>query len=330
MHDDDSSGVVRASFASSDVDEVEQFFGAAYTDLSISLSPDRRRFGFRHDTVAAAAFSINRMSSALTFAALVPSMGGKIIVDHMVSGGLTFTSNRYGETGTPGGGTLLGPTDEDFRLRIDECDVEIVTLDTGEVADYAAETCGIEPNQLDFTDIAPISDGHHHRWQRAVAHVRDDVLGSPLASTSPIVVENAFRTLAATLLSTFSNTALEAATDPDGPGVRGDVSRAVLREVIDYLDTHSDRPVGPGDISALAGIPAREIVEGLRRHRDTHPAQVLWASRMRGVHRDLVDADPEHESVRAIATRWGFGHLGRFEIAYMQAFDETPETTLHR
>jgi transcriptional regulator GlxA family with amidase domain len=71
-----------------------------------------------------------------------------------------------------------------------------------------------------------------------------------------------------------------------------EVPEATLREVIDYLDTHAHRRVRIAEIAGLAGVPAREVIEALRRHHDTSPARLARAARLRGVHRELLDADP--------------------------------------
>lgn len=102
---------------------------------------------------------------------------------------------------------------------------------------------------------------------------------------------------------------------------------ARLSEVVDYLDTHAD----PADIVEITGLPAREVVRGLREHHDTSPERLLRSARLRGVRRDLLDADPAAGAVVAApAARWGFADPGRFRAAYVRAFDEPPEDTLRR
>jgi AraC-like DNA-binding protein len=156
------------------------------------------------------------------------------------------------------------------------------------------------------------------------------VLNNPVTAASPILVDNAFELLAAALLSTFPNTALAATTDPASRSPRGQVSETRLRQVVDYLDTHAHRPIGPATIAAIADAPAREVVEALRR-RGTSPARRLRWARLLGAHRDLHAADPQAgTTVSTIAARWGFTHLARFRTAYAAAFDEQPEDTLQR
>jgi transcriptional regulator GlxA family with amidase domain len=52
--------------------------------------------------------------------------------------------------------------------------------------------------------------------------------------------------------------------------------------------------------------------------------------RLRRVREALSEANHESETVRSVATRFGFVHMSRFASTYRQAFGEAPSTTLAR
>jgi AraC-like DNA-binding protein len=49
--------------------------------------------------------------------------------------------------------------------------------------------------------------------------------------------------------------------------------------------------------------------------------------RLERVHQELADAGADI-TVTAVALRWGFGHLGRFAVAYRRKYGRSPSDTL--
>lgn len=226
---------------------------------------------------------------------------------------------------------MLSPPSGGVHVESNDLDITIVTLDRHRIATYVATVLGLDEVAPTFHDLAPLSPVMARFWTDTVTQVRDDVLADSWVSLHPIPVAQAFHTVAAALLSAFPNTVLDHVTDPDAPAPRGDVSTARLREGVDYLDAHADQPIGPDEVAGLVGAPASEVTASLRRRYGTHPAALLWRARLRGVHRDLLDAAPDTaRPVEHYAARWGFTRPPQFRVAYRWAFDETPEDTLER
>ncbi|MEV6492897.1 helix-turn-helix domain-containing protein, partial [Actinoplanes sp. NPDC051633] len=69
---------------------------------------------------------------------------------------------------------------------------------------------------------------------------------------------------------------------------------------------------------------------GFRRHLGDTPMAYLQQVRLQRAHDDLVAADPNTDTVSAIAHRWGFAHLGRFALSYRARYQETPSQTLRK
>ena len=52
------------------------------------------------------------------------------------------------------------------------------------------------------------------------------------------------------------------------------------------------------------------------------------AQRFAAARHALLRSDPRRSTVTAVATRFGFCHLGRFSVEYRERFEELPSTTL--
>jgi AraC-like DNA-binding protein len=321
--------VVRHTFSTTDTDLAEDFLRRGYVaENRVSVTGVAQDFRLDHRTVAAPRFSVNRMQVAVDLVVdATPEPEDPYTVVQPVGGRFAYSDTAYPDVHVEGGDLVLLPPQGRVRAVCESFDLALTQLDRRALHDYAAAITGLRTD-LVFHDITPSMD---HVWATTLAHVRDDVLTDPWTAGAPILLDQAFRILAAALLSTFPNSAAAHATDPGTPPARGVVAAATLREVADYLDHQAGEPIGPSDIAEHVDVPYREVVEGMRRDRGHHPAGLLWEARLRGVHRDLLAADPgSGVTVAQLAARWGFSRTGHFRVAYTRAFDATPECTLSR
>ena len=105
---------------------------------------------------------------------------------------------------------------------------------------------------------------------------------------------------------------------------------AVLRRAVQYVELSAHRPIGISDIAAASGVGPRALQLAFRRCADTTPWSFVRSVRLHRAHHDLVMADAMHDTVHAIALRWGFSNRSRFAAEYRAVYDETPATTLRR
>ncbi|MBM7476963.1 helix-turn-helix transcriptional regulator [Curtobacterium herbarum] len=106
--------------------------------------------------------------------------------------------------------------------------------------------------------------------------------------------------------------------------------RERLRAAVEYIHEHITEPLRVADIAAAAGFSVRATQEAFQLSIGRSPLHYLQHVRLQRVRQDLQHADPDTSSVREVAQRWGFDHLGRFSAAYRVAFGEYPRTTLRR
>ncbi len=82
-------------------------------------------------------------------------------------------------------------------------------------------------------------------------------------------------------------------------------------------------------LAAAASSSPCALQEGFRRHLDMTPMEFVRGVRMARAHEELARADPHSgTNVAQIASRWGFGHLGRFARDYRRRYGQLPSTTL--
>jgi AraC-like DNA-binding protein len=105
-------------------------------------------------------------------------------------------------------------------------------------------------------------------------------------------------------------------------------SPAVVTRAIDLMRTHPEAPWTTGKLAQKTGVGARALFKAFERSGELPPMTYLRHLRLNRVHSTLLDADPRSVTVTAVASRWGFVHLGRFAAQYYQVFGEYPSTTL--
>jgi len=185
---------------------------------------------------------------------------------------------------------------------------------------------GTEPGTsapLRFLSCHLASPSARAQWSAVTRYV-DDLLTSPDAALSPLVVTSAARLLAATALTVFPSTAL----GPLAPRDRRDASTATVRRASVFIDEHAARDITVPEIAAAACVTVRALQLAFRRELDTTPTAYLRTVRLARAHRELVDADLSQETVTAVAYRWGFSSASRFSAYYRETYGVSPKQTL--
>jgi AraC-like DNA-binding protein len=98
-----------------------------------------------------------------------------------------------------------------------------------------------------------------------------------------------------------------------------------------FFDDNAHLPITVEDAARAANTTTAALVRAFRAHHPLGqtPDQYLRRVRLAGAHEDLITGDPTTgDTVKAIATRWGFTHPGRFASAYRAAYGHPPNWTL--
>lgn len=102
-----------------------------------------------------------------------------------------------------------------------------------------------------------------------------------------------------------------------------------IRHLEEYLEANCDQAITTSQMAAIAGVSMSAVYAGFKQHRGYTPLEFLKKVRLRHVRDDLLSATPG-TTVKEVASRWGFNHLGRFSGEYARQFGELPSETLGR
>ena len=147
--------------------------------------------------------------------------------------------------------------------------------------------------------------------------------GGPLAR--PAVLRPLIDSLLAGLLYAADHPArggLDARCGQPGP--------ATIRRAVELLEDQPELPWTASELAARAGLSVRGLQAGFAAHVGEPPMGYLRRVRLERAHADLSAGAEAGGSVATIASRWGFGNLGRFAADYRARYGRAPSQTLRR
>jgi AraC-like DNA-binding protein len=313
--------VCRNEFVTDDLAEAREFLDRAYRSrlLTADVPAGSPVLAVSHTETGAFAVSDVTLPAHLTFA-VDPS--DQVIISTVLQGTVQVERgqdvDRY-QAGDVllGGVRHIGPPVRTRGLRNRNVILPLPLLHA---------MTGTEPGTsapLRFLSCHLASPSARAQWSAVTRYV-DDLLTSPDAALSPLVVTSAARLLAATALTVFPSTAL----GPLAPRDRRDASTATVRRASVFIDEHAARDITVPEIAAAACVTVRALQLAFRRELDTTPTAYLRTVRLARAHRELVDADLSQETVTAVAYRWGFSSASRFSAYYRETYGVSPKQTL--
>jgi AraC-like DNA-binding protein/TolB-like protein len=102
-----------------------------------------------------------------------------------------------------------------------------------------------------------------------------------------------------------------------------------LKKATEWLEAEPGRPWRLSELAAACGVAPRTLQKHFRRFLGRAPLAFLRELRFEWARQELL-AGGEPRNITEIATRCGFGHLGRFAIEYRQRYGESPSATRRR
>lgn len=249
---------------------------------------------------------------------------GLLVFGRVISGTVGFRTGTAERWHTEGGVYLAAQPGQGRTSMVRGGEYEQTVIDPAFLSKVAQTGPDRSAEPVRFTGYEPVSAQAAGMWRTTCGYVRDTVLASETAGEFPLLAANAARLLAATALAVFPNDARADASAED----RHSGSPATLRRAVAFIDEHAHEDIAAADIAAAACVTTRAVQLAFRRHLNDTPMEYLRQVRLDHAHRQLVAADPEHESVTAVAYRWGFPSPSRFAAAYRKAYGVPPSRSL--
>lgn len=106
------------------------------------------------------------------------------------------------------------------------------------------------------------------------------------------------------------------------------VQSKLVSAVLDAISGSQMLEASPIQLARHLGVPLRTLQESIQNELGMSLSNVIRQSRLRVARSILLERDPTSCSVTEVALQCGFRHLGRFSLAYREAFGEKPSDTL--
>ncbi|GKW48837.1 AraC family transcriptional regulator [Halomonas sp. NCCP-2165] len=216
--------------------------------------------------------------------------------------------------------SVLNPT---ARLRMhwsDDCDQLMLRIERDALEQACGQFLG-RPLRRPLSFHPALRWRDTPSWFNLIAYVTRLLGESPEADRDPLIAPQIEQLIIHTLLTTQPHNYSELLRQGDKR-----LAPRHVKRVEEYIEAHAQEPLTPAQLAALAGVSLRTLYAGFRDFRHQSPMETLRQVRLRRVRQALL-AEQGSASITDIAMSWGFTHMGRFSLAYRQAFGESPSET---
>jgi AraC-like DNA-binding protein len=316
------AGASRTEFSTTDVDVIIDHLQNAYR-TGMRISGPREKRTFANARLDGGMLMLDQWQLPLDLHVQQDPLNSLVVVK-LNAGRIERACAGADERFLPGDVFVDAEPTLPATLRLLEVDGQTVMLDLAVLAQVAATSPTRAPGPIRFTGYRPVSPAAAQHWRYTVDYL-GEVLANAEAVVQPLIRGNAAQLLAATVLTTFPNTAV---TDPTAHD-RHDATTATTQRATVFIEQHAHADISLADIAAAANVSIRTVQLAFRRHLDTTPMAYLRAVRLDRAHHELLTADPSHgATITAIAHRWGFYNQSRFAARYRHTYGLNPRHTL--
>jgi AraC-like DNA-binding protein len=322
---------VRPMFASSDVDEIRKVLNTYLAPGSVQVtartgrSGEYRLFSIYERPVAGPrnTLSLFRVEAELELDLRAFHSDDVYTVDFtrsglhdtVIDGKVVKTPHSFKQPG------------QDVRMRLLCTTLTILRIDRKAFDSALAARLDTEGHKELVFEPSLHADGLYGvAWMRLVKTL-ENCDAAELLSRSPLAAEHFEHLVIHGLLDILWN-----ATHPhcNFGGIR--LSGRALRAAIQFCQQNAASPISMVDIAAAANAGVRTVQRAFRAELGMSPMDYLKRVRLERVREDLlrIRQGQIEGTITAVATRWGFVHLGRFSQDYRDAYGERPSDTIGR
>lgn len=213
------------------------------------------------------------------------------------------------------------------RMRMNHgCDQIIVRIDRAWLERSCASHLGHDlVRPIEFKLQMDMNSGEAESWRLLIETLVSASRSGPGMLGSPIVRAHTEQLVIDTLLFCQSHNHSDDLRHP--PLL---IAPRCVKRAEEYIHANADRPISIVELAEYAGASTRALYAGFQNSGKVSPMAFLKIVRLERVRDELMSGCDKGGTVTSIATRWGFGHLGRFAADYKRRFGESPSQTHRR
>lgn len=212
----------------------------------------------------------------------------------------------------------------DMKIGSGECAITAIRFDKTTVAQVMRSMFeGPTLTKIDLlptVEIATPAGQMIHQTFRAIVSAAQDERNLTGSKTIPLLTEAIVRIIFENVPHRRSER-LRLATQDSTP--------LHVKRAVDYMHANLHLPLTIIDIAGAIGVTERSLQLAFRRFHHTTPVEYLRRTRLEAVHSEL--SHPQNTlSIREVAQKWGFTHMGRFAAQYHTVYGLYPSETAKR
>jgi AraC-like DNA-binding protein len=314
-----------ASTRSADWDEVEAFCQSVYMPYRVRplqrLSrPDATMISAKAGRVTMTRFSygtgihLDRFDPEAGNILVLNTLGGAL--DHQTDGGSVATD--------AGESFVVDCSRTDYWLEGDADHMQLnLTVPHQRMAEMAERWFGFVPDDGLWTRRVKFG-GPDSPWLSLLDYAARTVAQAGDGAADTAMARHIEEILCVELLRHWAEAAglsLETGARCAAPGY--------VRRAEEIMEAEAREAPSIGEVAGRVGVTARTLSGGFQKFRGVTPRAFLAARRLEGFRCDLK-TEPEHITVTAIASAWGFSNFGALAGRYRERFGETPSQTRAR
>ncbi|MFW2382337.1 MAG: AraC family transcriptional regulator [Acidimicrobiales bacterium] len=248
-----------------------------------------------------------------SFLVLLPTAGSAVVV----------AEGQQIET-SPVGAAVLSPRS---RVRIDathDCAHMIVRIERPAVERHLSRILGrVVRNPIHFDAGFDLTRPSATRWNMAVQLMQTEILDRNSLLHNSVGQGQLEEIIIGSLLYSHRSNYHDLLSGHLRP------ERRAVIDARDFIEQRLSEDFDVRMVANSAGVSVRTLQKLFSEDLQQSPTQYIRTRRLERARADLADAAPgSGVTVSAVASRWGFHHLGRFSVTYRDTFGESPSETL--
>lgn len=314
-------------FQTSDLDEARERIGQVFCDHQLAAVGSRQRVDASMHYRGIGAVGLGRMGYGATVAIDPGRLQSFYLIQIPLKGAERVRTMDETVHSTNAIASVVSPSEPVTMLHHEGCEKLFVRIERAALERQCASHLGRPLHDpVVFAPGMALDAPRVAAWLRWVhwlfAELSDDLSqGSPWID-SPLLATQIEKTAISALLHCQPHSYRESLGTVDHI-----VSPGFVRRAEAYIQEHAQHPITVIDLAEHVGVSTRALFLGFRKYKSTTPMKYLADTRMERARNELLQGRVPGETVRDVALRWGFCHLGHFSARYRQRYGELPSQT---